>query len=52
MATEKKSSVSVILLAWIVVGLPAGWGIYNTARNSMKLFQHPPTPAAPTAVAK
>ena len=38
MTEPKKSSAILILLAWIVVGLPAGWGVYNTALNSMKLF--------------
>jgi hypothetical protein len=45
MTEEKKSSALVILLAWIVVGLPLGWGVYNTVRNSMKLFQKPAAPA-------
>jgi hypothetical protein len=52
METEKKSSAIIILLAWIVVGLPAGWGIYNTARNSMKLFQQSPPAATPPAMPK
>ena len=52
METEKKSSVIIILLAWIVVGLPAGWGIYNTARNSMKLFQQSPPATAPAVLPK
>jgi hypothetical protein len=39
---EKKSPALMILLAWIVVGLPAGWGVYNTVLNSMRLFQTPP----------
>jgi hypothetical protein len=50
MATEQKTLAVVIFLAWVVVGLPAGWGIYNTARNSMKLFQQSP-PAVTPAVA-
>jgi hypothetical protein len=52
MATARKSSGFMIMLAWIVVGLPAGWGVYNTARNSMKLFQKSPAPAASPAVPK
>jgi hypothetical protein len=36
----KKSSPALILLAWLVVGIPLGWGVYNTFLNSMKLF-HP-----------
>jgi hypothetical protein len=42
MTENKKSSTLTILAAWIVVGLPAGWGVYNTVMNSMKLFQKPP----------
>jgi hypothetical protein len=48
----KNSSGAVILLAWLLVGVPLGWGVYNTVLNSMKLFQAPPTPAAPVAPAK
>ena len=44
MTQEKQSSAALILLAWIVVGLPLGWGVYNTVRNSMKLFQKPAPP--------
>ncbi len=35
----KKSSVSSILLAWLLVAAPLGWGVYNTLLDSMKLFQ-------------
>jgi hypothetical protein len=48
----KKSSAGVILLAWLVVGIPLGWGVYNTLLSSMKLFQAAPATtgasAAPT----
>ncbi len=43
----KKSSAVVILLAWLLVGVPLGWGVYNTLLNSLKLFQS--APAAPSA---
>jgi hypothetical protein len=36
---NKKSSPAMILLAWLLVGIPLGWGVYNTLLNSMKLFQ-------------
>jgi hypothetical protein len=45
MPKAKKSSAAVILLAWLVVSIPLAWGVYNTARNAMKLFQ----PAATTS---
>jgi hypothetical protein len=45
-ATVKKSPASAILLAWLIVGIPLGWGVYNTILSSLKLFQAPPPPAA------
>ena len=36
----KKSSAVAILFAWLLVGVPLAWGVYNTILNSMKLF-HP-----------
>jgi hypothetical protein len=36
---KKKSSVVLILLAWLVVGVPFAWGVYHTLLNSMQLFQ-------------
>jgi hypothetical protein len=44
---ENKSSAGRILLAWAVVGLPLGWGVYNTAVNAMLLFKTPPAAATP-----
>ena len=50
----KKSSTAAILLAWVLVGVPLSWGVYNTLLNSMKLFQAPsntiaaPAKGAPT----
>ena len=39
-----KSPAAAVLLAWLLVGVPLGWGVYNTFLNSMKLFQ--PAPAS------
>jgi hypothetical protein len=39
----KKSSAATILLAWVLVGAPLAWGVYNTLLNSMRLFQAPAT---------
>jgi len=36
--TKQSSKVS-ILLAWLLVGVPLAWGVYNTLLNSIKLFQ-------------
>jgi len=40
---KKKSSMVLIFLAWLVVGLPFAWGVYHTLLNSMELFQPPQT---------
>ncbi len=47
MTSMKKSPAWLVLLAWIVVSVPAGWGVYNTTKNALKLFQSAPA-AAPT----
>jgi hypothetical protein len=39
--STKKSSPAMILAAWVLVGVPLAWGVYNTLLNSMKLFQAP-----------
>lgn len=39
MTETKKSSVLAVLLAWVVVAIPAAWGIYRTGLNAAKLFQ-------------
>ena len=39
MKNTKNDSVATILLAWLVVGIPLGWGVYNTLLSSLKLFQ-------------
>ena len=48
----KKSSPAMILLAWVLVGVPLTWGVYNTLLNSMKLFQAPVSVPASTAPTK
>jgi hypothetical protein len=49
----KKSPAGLILVAWLVVGIPLGWGVYNTLLSSMKLFQAtPPATAAPAVPPK
>jgi hypothetical protein len=48
----KKASVAMILLAWVLVGVPLTWGVYNTLLNSMKLFQAPVTTVAPASGAQ
>lgn len=54
MADIKKRPAAAIMVAWLIVGIPAAWGIYNTALNAKKLFAAPPpatfttTPATTT----
>lgn len=49
----KKTSAGIVLLAWLLVGVPLGWGVYNTLLSSMKLFQAAPaTTAAPVSPVK
>lgn len=36
---EKKSSSAAVAFAWLVVTIPAAWGVYNTVLNAMKLFR-------------
>jgi hypothetical protein len=47
----KKSSAALILFAWLLVGVPLGWGVYNTLLSSMKLFHAAPA-VAPASTAK
>ncbi len=39
MEDEVTTSPISIALAWLVVILPAAWGVYNTALRAAKLFQ-------------
>jgi hypothetical protein len=45
--TAKKTPATLILFAWLVVGIPAGWGVYNTVLNAKKLFATAPVTQAP-----
>jgi hypothetical protein len=47
--TAKKSPAAFVLLAWLVVCVPLGWGVYNTLLNSMKLFQPIPAQQSPAS---
>ena len=37
-AKEKKSNVLLIAAAWLLVAVPAGWGLSYTIQSAMKLF--------------
>jgi hypothetical protein len=34
----KKSPTIGIVLAWLLVAVPLGWGVYNTLLNSLSMF--------------
>ena len=36
-----------LLIAWLWVGIPLGWGVYQTVKKSLPLFQAA-APASPT----
>jgi hypothetical protein len=45
------SSPIVIAVAWIIVAIPAGWGVGQTFMKSLALFQQPTAaPASPASV--
>jgi hypothetical protein len=49
----KKTPPIVVLLAFLVVALPLGWGLYRSVKNSLPLFTAGAAPApAPAAPAK
>lgn len=48
-AGVKRTPAIAIVVAWLVVGVPAAWGIYNTGLNAKKLFA--PAPVAVSAPA-
>jgi hypothetical protein len=47
----KKTSPFSVALAFLVVALPLGWGLYRSIRNSMPLFTAGQAPATPVPAA-
>jgi hypothetical protein len=47
MEQTRKTSSAVIAIAWLIVGVPLGWGVYRSALNAVKLFQPQPAAMAP-----
>jgi hypothetical protein len=41
----KKDYTLQVVLAWLLVGIPLVWGVWNTLLNAMKLFQAAPPPS-------
>jgi hypothetical protein len=53
--TKQPSSTSpvVLIVAWLIVLIPAAWGVSQTVTKSMDLFRAPPpAPTTTTTVAK
>ena len=38
----KKDYTVQVVLAWLLVGIPLIWGVWNTLLNAMKLFETTP----------
>ncbi|HEY4356547.1 MAG TPA: hypothetical protein VGN16_12420 [Acidobacteriaceae bacterium] len=49
--SSRSSSPALILLAWLLVGIPLGWGVYRSGLNAVKLFQPATAPATTPAAA-
>lgn len=47
MKQVKKTPAVLVLLAWLFVGVPWGWGVAQLWKNARKLFQSPPAVSAP-----
>ena len=45
----KKTPAVLVLLAWLFVGVPWGWGVAQLWKNARKLFQSPPVASMPVA---
>lgn len=39
MERPSASSWAAVTLAWILVGIPLAWGIYQTLQTAVKLFR-------------
>jgi hypothetical protein len=45
----KNSSPALIAVAWIIVLVPAAWGLTYTVQNALKIFTAPAPAAAPVS---
>jgi hypothetical protein len=45
--SEQKTPGILILLAWLFVGIPLAWGVSQTMRNAMNLFNSTPPAGNP-----
>lgn len=51
MEPTKKTPIALVLLAWLIVGVPWGWGVVQLWKNARQLFQAPASAAAKPAAA-
>ena len=47
---ERKTNPAMVLAAWVIVLIPAGWGVSRTVITSMNLFKPPEVVPVPQAV--
>lgn len=45
----KPSSGALIAIAWLIVILPAAWGLEHTVQNAIKIFTKPSPPVSAPA---
>jgi hypothetical protein len=48
-ATEHRTPLAMLIVAWLIVGLPALWGVSQTFMKSLDLFRAPAAATATTA---
>jgi hypothetical protein len=48
-ATENRTPRAMLIVAWLIVGLPAAWGVGQTIQKSLALFRSPAVAAPTTA---
>jgi len=48
MENAKKTPAALVLVAWLFVGIPWGWGVVQLWKNARQLFVAPPPAASST----
>lgn len=41
----RRTSPILLIVAWLIVGIPAAWGVSQTVVKSLALFKSPPPPS-------
>ena len=44
--SARGSSMGMLIVAWLIVGIPAAWGVSQTVIKSLDLFRAPASPAS------